>query len=170
MLADLDTFTNYVDAYLTSNTAVADFYETHFRSDFLPAFDAWIATDPFNNPGAPINPFVMPEYLQPELQRSAELATQADALFSKGEDANQTSDDYVLNTVFLASVLFFTAFAPRCEVVPRPAWIGYIRGGHVLAGSVSHRHLSDSLVIGIFSYWMPPAKPDRVRQGAGAKR
>ena len=42
MLADLDTFTNYVDAYLTNNTVVADFYETHFRPDFQPAFDAWM--------------------------------------------------------------------------------------------------------------------------------
>jgi len=118
MLADLDTFTNYVDAYLTNNTEVADFYETHFRPDFRPAFDAWTATDPFNNPDAPISPFVMPEYVEPELQKSAELATQADALFGKGEEANQTSDDYVLNTVFLAAVLFFTAFAPRVKWFP----------------------------------------------------
>ena len=60
----------------------------------------------------------MPEYVEPELQLSAELATQADELFSKGEEANQTSDDYVLNTVFLAAVLFFTAFAPRVKWFP----------------------------------------------------
>ena len=35
-----------------------------------------------------------------------------------GTEANQRSDDYVLNTVFLASVLFFAGIAPRVRWLP----------------------------------------------------
>ena len=73
---------------------------------------------PSNTPNAPANPFQMPEYVLPQMQEADRLAAQADALFQTGQDANQTSDDYVLNTVFLAAVLFFTAFAPRIRWFP----------------------------------------------------
>jgi hypothetical protein len=115
---DVSTFTGYIDARFGGDTALADYYINHFRADFRPAFDAWMATDPFNNPDSPANPFQMPEYALPQLKEADRLSAQADALFQKGQDANQTSDDYVLNTVFLAAVLFFTAFAPRVRWFP----------------------------------------------------
>ena len=117
-VVDVSTFTGYIDARFGGDTALADYYVSHFRPDFKPAFDAWMATDPFNNPNAPANPFQMPEYVLPQMQEADRLAAQADALFQTGQDANQTSDDYVLNTVFLAAVLFFTAFAPRIRWFP----------------------------------------------------
>lgn len=117
-VVDVSTFTGFVDARFGGDQALADYYVSHFRTDFKPAFDAWMATDPFNNPDAPANPFQMPEYALPQLKEADRLAAQADALFQQGQDANQTSDDYVLNTVFLAAVLFFTAFAPRMHWFP----------------------------------------------------
>jgi hypothetical protein len=117
-IVDIITFTSYMDAYIKGDTELADFYMNRFRAGFRPAFDAWMATDPLNNPDAPPSPFAMPEYVVPELQEADRLEAEASVLFQKGQDANQTSDDYVLNTVFLATVLFFAAIAPRVGWVP----------------------------------------------------
>ena len=41
---------------------LADFYRRRFRAEFKPAVNAWIATRPLTNPGAPLTPFAMPQY------------------------------------------------------------------------------------------------------------
>ena len=52
--------------------------------EFEPAFDAWIATRPRENPNAPLSPFAMPQY------RLA-ASTQADALESQAGEFSQAS-------------------------------------------------------------------------------
>src|SRR3989454_8004749 len=52
-LYDVTTVNNWINAYTQGNTKLANIYQRRFRSEFRPAFDAWIATDPFNNPNAP---------------------------------------------------------------------------------------------------------------------
>ena len=66
---DVATFTQWVNAYALRQTELADFYFERFRAEFKPAVDAWIATKPLKNPGAPPTPFAMPEY---RLQARAE--------------------------------------------------------------------------------------------------
>jgi hypothetical protein len=115
---DVLTFTNFVNAWLDGDTATADFYEQRFRAEFVPAFDAWMATDPLNNPDAPPSPFAMAEYAPANLALAAELEAEAGERFAAGADANQQADDYVLNTVVLATVLFFAGVAPRVRWLP----------------------------------------------------
>jgi hypothetical protein len=43
------------------------------------------------------------------------LEEQATAKFQDAEEANQIGDDYILNTVFFASVLFFAAMAAKSD-------------------------------------------------------
>ncbi len=117
-LVDVTLFMNYLAAYARDDTRLTVFLETRFRQEFKVAFDAWMATDPQNNPQAPSSPFAMSEYQLAEQVRSDALATAATATFTEGQDANQRSDNYVLNTVFLASVLFFAALAERFK------WMG----------------------------------------------
>ena len=57
----------------------------------------------------------MPQYVSADAQRSADLEAQAAAMFEAGQQANETSDQYVLNTVFLASALFLAGIAGRFE-------------------------------------------------------
>jgi hypothetical protein len=45
---------------------VADFLHTRFRPEARKVLDAWLQTDPFSNPDAPLRPFDMAEYAQPE--------------------------------------------------------------------------------------------------------
>ncbi|MDQ3958143.1 MAG: hypothetical protein M3273_07470, partial [Actinomycetota bacterium] len=64
------------------------------------------------------SPFAMPEYALPEAAVARQLDAEAGELFREGQDANQHSDDYVLNTVVLASTLLLVGLAPRIGWVP----------------------------------------------------
>jgi hypothetical protein len=115
---DVILFEGWVDAFVAENEDLLDFYEGRFRDEFNPAFDAWVATDPVNNPDAPSQPFLMEEYKVASRQEAIELEEEASALFATGEIANQTSDDYAFSTVVLATVLFFAGIATRFEWQP----------------------------------------------------
>jgi hypothetical protein len=106
---DVAVLIQWIDATQSGDQELADFYESRFSDVLRPAFDAWIATDPFNNPDAPNAPFAMAEYQQPGLVLSNELEAEAASLFDQGQNDNKVSDDYVLATVFLATALFFLA-------------------------------------------------------------
>jgi hypothetical protein len=115
---DIAIFMNWVDAVANENTDLQNFYQNRFRPEFLSAFDAWIATDPINNPDAPKSPFSMAEYQLEEENLAFQLEKEAEQLFEEGQEANEISDKYVLTTVLLASVLFFIALAERFEWPP----------------------------------------------------
>lgn len=115
---DIGLFTNWVNAFANDNQRLADFYEQRFRPEFKPAFEAWVATDPRNNPDAPSSPFAMPEYQVSQADEAVRLEEEAAITFDEGKVANQTSDDYILNTVILASVLFLSGIASRFEWLP----------------------------------------------------
>jgi hypothetical protein len=110
---DIVIFSNWINAYAAGDERLADFYRERFRPEFLPAFDAWLATDPQNNPDAPATPFDMPEYRLSEFVLADQLEAESEAEFESAAEANELSDDYVLNTVILASVLFFAGLANR---------------------------------------------------------
>jgi hypothetical protein len=115
---DIGLFTNWVNAFAQDNQELADFYEQRFRPEFKVAFEAWLATDPKNNPEAPKSPFSMPEYTVSQAQEAEHLEQEAAKTFEEGAAANQTSDDYILNTVILASVLFLAGVQSRISTVP----------------------------------------------------
>ncbi len=115
MLYDSNLFGDWLNAYLYGDTKLAGLYEKRFRPEFRPAFDAWLATKPFNNPHAPPGPLIMPQYKVSFSEKANQLAMSAEREFKKGEEANDNGDEYVLNTVFLASVLFLTAIGERFE-------------------------------------------------------
>lgn len=50
------TFVQWVNAERSKDEALADFYRDRFRKEFRPAFAAWEATRPAENPDAPPNP------------------------------------------------------------------------------------------------------------------
>jgi hypothetical protein len=59
----------------------------------------------------------MPEYRLSKAEEAAQLQEDAEAKFAEGTAANQTSDDYILNTVILASVLFLSGIASRFKAM-----------------------------------------------------
>jgi hypothetical protein len=114
---DVGLFTNWVNAFAAGDSRLTTFYEDRFRDEFKPAFEAWLATEPVNNPDAPSTPFEMPEYQVSAAEESNLLESQASETFAKGEKANEISDNYILNTVFLASVLFLGGIASRFKAM-----------------------------------------------------
>src|SRR5213592_400713 len=59
---DIATFVQWTNAHVAGDDELAGFYQRRFRSEFQPAFDAWLATKPFTSPSAPLTPFAMPQY------------------------------------------------------------------------------------------------------------
>ena len=117
---DIAMSMNYVNAYAAGNEDLVDFYYQRFRPEFRPAVDAWLVTDPFNNPDAPSGPFQMPEYKVSLAEKAIQLEEEVAKAFEEGKEANQLSDDYILNAVILASVLFLAGIAPRFDWPPIP--------------------------------------------------
>jgi len=110
---DLALFTQWIDAYAQHRTELTDFYRRRFRDEFVPAFEAWVASKPLQNPSAPLSPFAMPQY---KLAASAE----ADALEEQAAEYSRTvqrnvdrSDSYMLAVVLFAIALFFAALSTR---------------------------------------------------------
>ena len=65
--------------------------------------DAWLQTDPFNNPNAPMHPFGMVEYAQPEREAAKRADQEQARMLAAAQQASRSSDEYVLLTVRFSS-------------------------------------------------------------------
>jgi hypothetical protein len=110
---DLADFERWLDLETTGDQTLADLHATRFQGELRTAFDAWLAQDPLQNPNAIRSPLEMPQYNLAEAQRAAKLETAADHLVVDGATARDRADEYVLTTVFFASVLFFAGISLR---------------------------------------------------------
>ena len=95
---------------------IAQFYERRFLKEYKIAFDAWIKTDPINNSNAPPGPTYVPGYQSSKMQEASNLSRDALIKFDQGTKARATADDYVLNTVFLATVLVLAVISQRFQI------------------------------------------------------
>jgi hypothetical protein len=114
---DVATFIQWVNAHEEHRTELADFYRARFRSEFKPAFSAWLATRPLANKAAPPTPFAMPQY---HLKSSAEADRQeakAAADSDHAKAANEHADNYMLAVVLFALALFFAGISTKLETV-----------------------------------------------------
>jgi len=110
---DVALFTQWIDAYVRDEGDLASFYRKRFREEFVPAFDAWVATRPRANPDAPLSPFAMPQYVLAASVQADELEAQAGE-FSRAVQRNvDRSDRYMLAVVLFAISLFFAALSIR---------------------------------------------------------
>ncbi|HJY52922.1 MAG TPA: hypothetical protein VKD89_02770 [Candidatus Udaeobacter sp.] len=109
-----------VDHLVEGRTKIVEFYVSRIRPELRAAVEAWIALKPLENPNTPAHPLVMPEYtrrvLDPSRTEVHRLEEDAEHQLRMANVANQTSDRYVLFTVLLASVLFFTGIAGKFDL------------------------------------------------------
>ena len=117
-MIDVGMFTEFVASYTEGNQQMMDIVMQRFRSEMKPAVEAWLATDPLNNPDAPPSPFAMKEYISAAQVESDRLLMVSEQKFQEARQANQTSDNYVLLTVMFASVLFFCGISTNFESFP----------------------------------------------------
>jgi hypothetical protein len=110
---DVAVFIQWVDAHAQGDTALKDFYEDRFPDRFEQAFDAWIATMPFENAGAPATPFAMDEYRLAATDRAERLEATAAAASEEAREDIERADRYVLCVVLFAASLFFAGISTR---------------------------------------------------------
>jgi hypothetical protein len=115
-LVDVGMFMQYLNAVYQDNTKLADFYQKRFRPEMKVAVEAWLATNPLENPKAPLHPFVMPEYSQAAEAEAQQLADQAEKILGKAREANRILINYVFLTVLLASTLSLGGMAGRFQL------------------------------------------------------
>lgn len=106
---------SWMQAKHEGNDLQERFLFDRFRPEMKKAVEAWLKTDPFSNPTAPLGPMKMSEYAQPELAEAKRQDELASREYDAAMQANQTSDAYVLLTVLFASVLFFGGIAGTLE-------------------------------------------------------
>jgi hypothetical protein len=110
---DLADFERWLDLETTGDQTLANLHAEHFQGELRTAFDAWLAQDPLNNANAIPTPLKMSQYHQADADRAAQLEADADHLLEDGSTARDQADEYVLTTVFFASVLFFAGISLR---------------------------------------------------------
>ena len=116
MTVDILLLSQYINARASSNGTLARFYSDRFRGEAKEAFQAWIATRPFENTNAPPHPFVT-NFYQPQAMTQARLdEAESGRLWEQAGEAGRTGRSYVLITVMLASALFCGGIAPKFEM------------------------------------------------------
>jgi len=108
---DAQMYITFVEARNRGDEKMAAFWHERFRPEARKALDAWLQSNPFSDQNAPKHPFRMAEYVQPELQEAKKFDEESARMHDAAQQANQTSDTYVLLTVLFASVLFFGGIA-----------------------------------------------------------
>jgi hypothetical protein len=127
---DSVSFNAWFSAFSAGNANAERLARKRLRPGYRPAFDAWLATDPAHNPNAPPGPSYMPQYVIPQEAAANADDAKADVEFAKGTKAGATGDDYVRDTVFLATVLFLVGISSHFPL--RQARFGLITVGALI--------------------------------------
>ena len=103
---DAMVFIQYINSLQEKNKDLSDFYYQSFRPDMKIAVDAWLKTDPMNNPNSPRTPFQMTEYNRTFAMDANNFLKESSLRLEEAQNASNISDKYVLMTVIYAVVLF----------------------------------------------------------------
>lgn len=104
-------FLYYLNAIADGDTLKKEFLESRFPPHLKKAIIAWKATDPLNDPSAPVSPFLMEEYVAPEIIEARKFQEQAMAFKKAANQADRNADNYLLLSILIAMVLFFTGLS-----------------------------------------------------------
>jgi len=114
---DVLLFSHYIDARFNSNEVLASFYSNRFRAEAGQAFQAWLATRPFEDTNAPLHPFVPSLYKPVLLADAGRLQDESQQLWKRSVEAGRNGRSYVLVTVLLASALFCGGVAAKFDAL-----------------------------------------------------
>lgn len=108
-------FMAMINAKLSGNQKLADFYAARITGELKPAYEKWLALKPFENPAAPPHPFV-PEFYVPRFTADIkQLNDQAALAQTRANASGKNAASYLSNTVLLAAVLFFAGTAGKFD-------------------------------------------------------
>jgi hypothetical protein len=127
---DVALFIQWVNAFARGEDELTTFYRNRFRDEFVPAFEAWVATRPRENPKAPRSPFELPEYRLAANEEAEALEQQAaDFGLVVAQDVER-ADSYMLAVVLFAIALFFAALSTR--LTSRDLQLALVAMGYVV--------------------------------------
>jgi hypothetical protein len=135
-LLDVSTFNTWIQVTTNGQEDLAALYERRFSPEFQVAFQAWLATDPFNSPDAPPGPSFMPEYVNPEIAQGEAMNDEASRVFDEGTEARRRAEDYVRTTVVFATVLFLLALSQRFKLRNVRVGVVAVAGALMIYGAV----------------------------------
>lgn len=107
----VELFSHWLDARLRGEPRLAAFYETRIPADYQPAFQAWLALDPLENPSAPASPLAMPQFAPKGPVQAKALEAQGDAAFRIGRHARRIGDSFSQAGTVLSTALFFAGIS-----------------------------------------------------------
>jgi hypothetical protein len=108
-------FTDFINARVTGNDKLAQFYSDRFPPELRVAYERWIAQKPFENPKAAPHPFVADLYKE---RYAEDIRLGAAEALRDGAEAKRTGKfaaQYLSNTVLLATVLFFAGTSAKFD-------------------------------------------------------
>jgi hypothetical protein len=120
---DVALFIQWVDATAVDDARLATFYTDRFRPEFVPAFDAWLASDPLANPDAPPSPFAMDEYKLQARADAERFDAQAEVLSAVVRRNIQRAGNYVLGVVLFSVALFFAGMSTKLHGTGPRRWL-----------------------------------------------
>ncbi|MGO9753625.1 MAG: hypothetical protein ACLP8S_27980 [Solirubrobacteraceae bacterium] len=113
---DSASFNAWFTAFVAGNANDERIAVRRMRPGYRVAFNAWMATNPEHNVNAPAGPAYMPQYVIPQQALANSYDSKADVAFANGEKWGGTSDKYIRDTVFLATVLFLVGIAGHFRI------------------------------------------------------
>ena len=135
VLIDVDTFLNWLDARQSGDPDLADDIHARMREEFLPAFNAWLASARAGSiPDG--TPFELPEYRLASEEEAKRLEREAAGLFADGNESNRVGDDFVLAAVLFASVLFFSGLAGTFDSLRAQLFLLILGGLMLVIGTI----------------------------------
>jgi hypothetical protein len=135
-LQDLLNFNRWLEVSTAGNTRLADLYVRRFRPEFGPAYRAWLAQDPLDNPEAVATPLLMPEYKLANFEQANRLEREGDERFREAKESTENADSYIFATVFFAAVLFFAGISMRFAWMAMRVTVLVVSGAFLLYGIV----------------------------------
>lgn len=99
--------------YVPADGTESGFLYARFRPEFVPAFDAWLATDPLHDDAAPRTPFLLDDYRPEARERADAQLLRAEELAATAREANGNGDRYVLMSILFASVALFAGVSTK---------------------------------------------------------
>ncbi len=117
-MQDMSMFDYWTTSYLEDDVTMTNFYRARFSPELEAAMTQWLATDPFTTAGSAPSPFDLDVYAPPAMQRADDLTEEADNLATGAIEKLNHTDEYVLSTVILATVVFFGGLAAKLNWIP----------------------------------------------------
>lgn len=108
---DAIIFTQWLNAKVSNQPALQEFYHKGFRPPFRVQFDKWQALVDSGMKNPPLTPFDMPDYRSSAFDGAARGERKADEEFLAGQNANYTGDRYGQSVLVLSISLFLGGIA-----------------------------------------------------------